>query len=207
MIEPTIAKDVLNNHVITKPSLMRRLFELGSSYSSQILSLNKMLGELDDAGNTTTLAGYLNLLSECGMLAGISKYAGSIIRKRNSIPKFQVYNNALRNVYCEFDFRKAKLNPKEWGRIFESAIGAHLINYVEPGGLKLYYWRENNDEVDFILEKFHTTVAIEVKSAADTHNTGLQVFKNKFNPKSAFFVGSSGIPVEDFLSEDPNDLF
>jgi uncharacterized protein len=207
MIEPTISKDILMLTPITKPTLMRQMFELGCAYSGQILSMTKMLGELKDAGNTTTLTGYLHLLDESGMLAGIEKYAGNIIRKKTSIPKFQVYNNALRNVYSEFNFTEAQQNGKVWGRIYESAIGAHLLNYVGRDGLQLYYWREGNDEVDFILERNRQTIAIEVKSGKDTKNTGLELFRQKYNPKSCFYVGTGGMPAEDFLSTNPCSLF
>src|SRR5574344_1378319 len=208
MIEPTISKDILMLTPITKPALMRQLFELGCAYSSQELSLTKIMGELNGAGNTTTLSGYLHLLDESGLLCGLQKFSGNIARARNSVPKFQVYNNALRNVYSELSYVDIQKNKKEWGRVFESAIGAHLINYVGNDGFNLYYWRESNDEVEYILERQNNqTIGIEVKSGKNASNKGLEIFRKKYAPKACFYVGTSGITAEEFLSLNPLDLF
>lgn len=101
---------------IMKPQLLRQLFEIGSDYSGELLSLTKVAAQLQDAGNVTTLAGYLHLLDECGLLCGLQKYAEDDARKYNSVPKFQVHNNALRNVYADEDFTEMMENPQIWGR-------------------------------------------------------------------------------------------
>lgn len=207
MIEPTISKDILMLTQIAKPALMRQLFELGCAYSSQELSLTKMMGELNGAGNTTTLSGYLRLLDESGLLCGLHKYSGNIVHARTSVPKFQVYNNALRNVYNHSSYKEVCNNKKEWGRVFESAIGAHLANYINHDGLQLYYWREGNEEVDYILEHNQQILGIEVKSGRNTENSGLDVFRKKYSPKACFYVGTTGISAEDFLSTNPLELF
>ena len=207
LIEPSISKDVMMDTKILKPQLMRQLFELGCSYSGQLLSLTKVAAQLQDAGNVTTLAGYLQLLDECGLLCGLQKYASDTARKYNSVPKFQVYNNALRNVYAEEDFADAIENPKTWGRYVESAIGAYLVCQAGICDYKVYYWRDRQDEVDFILVQRHKIVAIEVKTGRRTTNNGLNKFNTSFKPYRSLVVGSAGLSVEEFLSMDLNLLF
>ena len=207
IIDATINKDILMDTPISKPALLRQTFELGSAYSGNILSLNKMLGSLQDAGNTSTLASYINLLNESGLLCGLQKYSVDMSRRKASIPKFQVYNNALKMVYNPLTFEQAIMDRKTWGHIFESAIGAYLVSQAFVHRFNVYYWRERNDEVDFILQKKSSLVAIEVKSNAEKRTEGLEKFKQMFNPKSSFIVGDGGISAEDFFSMDLNKLF
>ena len=203
IIDATINKDILMNSVINKPALLRQTFELASSYSGEIVSLTKLIGSLQDAGNTTTLSGYLNLLSDCGLLCGLPKFCGDQSRMRASIPKFQVYNNALKTVHVDLKFDEAVRNPKVWGRIFESAIGAHIASNTFTSGYQAYYWRENNQEVDYIIKSGSKITAIEVKSNYESTSKGLTLFREKFNPQSAFIVGYGGFPPDQFLSENP----
>ncbi|MCK5023858.1 MAG: ATP-binding protein [Candidatus Aenigmarchaeota archaeon] len=207
MIETSIAKDILMLTRIDKPSLLKRLFELGSLYSGQILSYTKLMGQLQDAGNTTTLSHYLNLLSDCGLLGGLEKHAGNVIRKRSSSPKFQVYNNALLSAQDNKTFSDIILNPKDWGRYVESSVGAHLINNSVSERYNLHYWRDSNKEVDFILEKNGKLIALEVKSGKRAENTGMKSFAEKFHPAKVLLVGTGGIPIEEFLKLNPKELF
>jgi hypothetical protein len=207
LIQTSISKDILMLTRVDKPALLKRLFELGCLYSRQILSYTKITGQLQDAGNTTTLANYLNLLSECGLLAGLDKFAGNIIRKRGSSPKFQVYNNALITAQSNDTFEKAVINPQLWGRLVESSVGAHLINHADSDRYNLYYWREGNYEVDFILEKGDRVTGLEVKSGLNTGNAGMGVFLEKFRPGKVLLVGRGGIPYEEFLKINPKELF
>ena len=207
MIETSISKDILMDSPIQKPQLLRQLFELGASYSGELLSLTKVQGQLMDAGNVTTLANYLHLLDECGLLTGLQKYAVDNARKYNSIPKFQVYNNALRNVYMEEDFVDAVQDSRIWGRYAESAIGAYLVTNAANYGFTVYYWRDKQDEVDFILRRRQRTVALEVKTGRRTTNTGLKVFGDSYHPYRSLVVGSGGISVEEFLTMDLDGLF
>ena len=170
LIETSISKDILMLTRVDKPALMKRLFELGCLYSGQILSYTKMLGQLQDAGNTTTLSHYLELLDTAGLLAGIEKYSPNAIRVRSSSPKFQVHNTALLSSQRGDTFKEVRSRPDEWGRIVESTIGAHLINHSLSEGFNLYYWRERNDEVDFIIEKKGKVIALEVKTTATRFN-------------------------------------
>lgn len=207
LIETSISKDILMMTRVDKPALLKRLFEVGSLYSGQILSFTKLIGELQDAGNTTTLSHYLDLLSDSGLLAGIEKYAGNVIRRRSSSPKFQVFNNALLSVQSPDRFSELQLDPAKWGRLVESAVGAHLINQSISERFQLYYWREGSHEVDFVLEYGGKTIAIEVKSGVKAINRGMDLFAQKFNPAKVLMVGSVGIPLDIFLKMNPIDLF
>jgi len=207
LIETSISKDILMLTRVDKPALLKRLFELGSLYSGQILSYTKLMGQLQDAGNTTTLSHYLDLLSDSGLLGGIEKYAGNVIKKRSSSPKFQVYNNALLTAQGNHSFAEVTNNPKEWGRLVESIIGAHLINYSISDRYQLYYWRENNYEVDFVIEKKGKVIAIEVKSGRRGENKGMSEFTKKFKPDKVLLVGTGGIDIEMFLKTNPVNLF
>lgn len=207
IIDATINKDILMDTPIGKPALLRQTFELAAAYSGQLLSLNKMLGALQDAGNTATLAGYMHLLDESGLLCGLQKYSIDTARRKASIPKFQVYNNALKMVYGSLPFEQAILDRKAWGHILESCVGAYLVNQAFVHRFEVFYWRERNDEVDFVLRKKGSLIAIEVKGNAEKNTSGIEKFKALFSPKSAFIVGDSGIPVEDFLSMNISKLF
>ena len=207
IVEATINKDILMDTPISKPALLRQTFELGAAYSGQILSLTKMRGALQDAGNTTTLAGYVQLLNESGMLNGLQKYSIDTARRRSSIPKFQVYNNALKTIYNPNTFEQTILDRKAWGHVFESGIGAYIVSQAFVHRFEVFYWRERNDEVDFVLRKKGAVVAIEVKSNAEKNTAGLETFKRIFKPKNALIIGDGGIRAEEFLSMNINKLF
>ncbi len=207
LVEPTISRDVLLDNRIQKPQLFRQLFEIGSAYSGEELSLRKIAAQLQDAGNVTTLAGYLHLLDECGLLCGLQKYAQDTARKYNSVPKFQVQNNALRSAYTMESFQSVIEDPKVWGRCVESAVGAHLVSQSALHYYKVFYWRENNDEVDYVLVNGRKVVAIEVKSGRRQMNKGLVTFQHRFNPHRSLVVGSGGLSLEEFLTMDLSLLF
>ena len=204
--EASINKDILYNANITKPALLRQTFELASAYSGKILSLTKMLGSLQDAGNTTTLSGYLELLEVAGLVTGLQKYSVDMARRRASIPKFQVYNNALMSIYNQSSFSNALTNPKDWGRYYESAIGAHILNDAFVNNYKVYYWREKDKEVDFVISKNRKMVAIEVKSNNEIGNRGLEMIREMYKDATTLVVGDSGISAEEFLRYSPYDL-
>jgi predicted AAA+ superfamily ATPase len=206
LIETTIARDVLLLTRVDKPALLRRLFELGCRYSGQVLSYTKMLGQLHDAGNTTTLAHYLELLAGAGMLTGLSKYSGKVVRVRASSPKLQVFNTALLTAQSGLTPDEVRADREFWGRLTESAVGAHMANAAAAGHCELFYWREGNREVDFVLRKGRTVVGLEVKSgrAPDTL-PGLAAFSAAFRPRRTLLVGGDGIPVDEFLSRPVTD--
>ena len=200
LIETTIARDVLLLTRVDKPALLRRLFDLGCRYSGQVLSYTKMLGQLHDAGNTTTLAHYLDLLSAAGMLTGLPKYAGQAARLRGSSPKLQVLNTALVTAQSGLTPDEARADREFWGRLVESAVGAHLANAAAAGLCELFYWRDNNREVDFVVKTGRVVTAIDVKSGrAPEAQAGLAAFAEAFKPRRTLLVGGDGIPVDEFL--------
>lgn len=204
LIETTISRDVLLLTRIDKPALLRRLFELGCRYSGQILSYNKMLGQLHDAGNTTTLAHYLERLEGAGLLVGLQKYSGSTPRKRASSPKLQVLNNALLTVTSDVRPGEVEEDPAFRGRLVESAVGAHLANVAAGGVFAVHYWRERGSEVDFVVERRDALTAIEVKSGrARDARSGLAAFAASYGQVRKLLVGGDGIDIEEFLLRPP----
>jgi predicted AAA+ superfamily ATPase len=207
LAETSISKDILMMSRVDKPALMRRLFDLGCSYSGQELSFNKILGQLLDAGNTTTLSHYLGLLDSAGLLGGLEKYSRDKARKRSSSPKFQVHNTAFMSALHPFDFEMIVKDREKWGRIVESAVGAHLLNNAYSQGFSLFYWRDGNYEVDFVLEHKGRVVAIEVKSGIRLRAAGMVQFRKSYPDSKIMLVGRDGIPWEEFLLMNPMELF
>ncbi|MDR1170788.1 MAG: ATP-binding protein [Prevotellaceae bacterium] len=200
LIETSISRDIIMLTKVEKPALMRRLFE-------KIVSLTKIQGNLQEKGNITTLSNYLQMLAGAGLLTGLEKYAGNIIRKRSSVPKFQVFNNALMSQLLNTTLEQAKVDHKLWGQIVESAVGAHLLNHSITEKYSLYYWNENGNEIDFVIEKNNELVGLEVKTGKDSNNAGLAVFNSQFHPKHIFTIGTDGISMEEFFRMNPKTFF
>jgi len=207
LIETTVSKDILFLNRIAKPALLKNLFELGCLYSGKILSFTKMLGQLQDAGNTVTLSHYLNLLDKASLLSGIEKYSVQNFRQRASSPKFQVYNTALISSQKKETFEEIIRQPEKWGTVIETAVGAHLINNAKSGGYNVFYWRHVNHEVDFVLKYNDEIIGIEIKSGKKVVKQGMEQFQKLFNPNKVLLVGTSGIPWQDFLKISPLKLF
>ncbi|MDD3484141.1 ATP-binding protein [Azovibrio restrictus] len=201
LIHPNIEKDILQMTRVDKPALLKTLFELGcGAYSGQIISYTKLQGQLQDAGNTVTLAHYLDLLSQAGLLSGLAKYAGQKHRQRASSPKLNTHNTALMSALAGYTFTAATQDRSYWGRLVESAVGAHLINTASED-CQVQYWRESPDEVDFILDNGYRLAAIEVKSGSKFGTPkGLAVFAGKYANTKTLIVGEGGIPLPEFLS-------
>ena len=207
LVEPNIERDILSLTRVDKPALLKRLFEVGAAYSGQILAYNKMLGHLQEAGNTTTLARYLDLLANAGLLAGLLKYANRPLRRRASSPKLNVLNTALMTAGSGYSFAEAQADRSFWGRIVESAVGAHLLNTATTD-IRLYYWRDGQFEVDFVLQRGPRIVAIEVKSGAKrTALRGVDEFERRFRPVRSLVVGQDGIPLNEFLTVPAHTWF
>ena len=207
LVEPNIERDVLSMTRVDKPALLKRLFEFGALYSGQILSFNKMLGQLQDAGNTTTLTRYLDLLSQAGLLTGLSKHTERPVSARASIPKLNVLNTALMSAASGYTLEQARTDRMFWGRLVESAVGAHLINTASPS-ISVKYWRDGNHEVDFVLQRGPHTVGVEVKSGqTPASHRGLMEFERRFQPRATVVVGDSGVPLHEFLSEPADYWF
>jgi hypothetical protein len=202
LIEMTVSRDILLMKRIDKPALLRRLFDLGCAYSGQILSYQKMLGQLHDAGNTTTLAHYLDLLDAAGLIKGLQKISMEKVRQRASSPKLIVLNTALMTAETNKNLQTAKSDPDYWGRLVETAIGAALINNLKGSASEVFYWSGNNREVDFIVKYKEKLIAIEVKSGAKKSALpGIEEFAKSYSGCRKLLVGAQGIPVDQFLSQ------
>lgn len=205
LIHPNIEKDILQMTRVDKPALLKTLFELGCAYSGQLISYTKLQGQLQGAGNTVTLAHYLDLLSQAGLLTGLSKYAIHKHRQRASSPKLNALNTALISALGGYSFTDARNDRSYWGRLVESAVGAHLCN-TAPDGCLVQYWRESPDEVDFVLSNGRKLVAVEVKSGKRfAPPRGLKIFVGKFSTARALIVGEGGIPLAEFLSRSAEE--
>lgn len=207
IIEPTISKDILQLTNIQKPALLKNLFELGCIFTGEVLSYTKILGQLTDAGNTTTLSQYQKLLDEAWLLSGIQKFSGSKIKSRSSSPKWLVYNTSLSSVYDDSDFKSIKNDQVKWGRKVEQAVGTHLINSARVNNFQIFYWREVNDEVDFIIQRGKKIIPVEVKIGKIKSHKGLNAFSNKYNTSNAILISDDAFKWQEFLKIDVIDLF
>jgi hypothetical protein len=203
LIETSIARDILQMTRVDKPALLRRLFELGCAYSGQELSYTKMLGQLQDAGNTVTLSAYGRLLSGAGLLTPLEKYAGQKVRQRASSPKWLVHDTALVSAPLGLTLAQARKDTALWGRLVESSVGAHLLHGARDEGFEIFYWRDGDAEVDFVVKRADRVTAIEVKSGRLRSGVrgGLGEFERAFSPARVLLVGEGGISIEAFLGK------
>lgn len=202
LIETVLARDVLQMSKITKPVLLRHLFALAATLPAQSVSYTKMLGQLHDAGNTTTLAHYLKLLERAFLVSGLEVFSRGQQRKRGSSPKLVLWNNALVNALSTRSFADSLSDTVWWGRLVENAVGAHLCNSLNSVEYTITYWRDGNDEVDFVVSRGRDVWAIEVKSGRTGKTAGLTRFRNRYADARALLVGGQGIPLVEFFSRD-----
>jgi len=207
IVETSISRDILMLTRVDKPALLRRLFEMGVRYSGMELSYTKVLGQLQDSGNTTTLSHYLTLLGSAGLLSGIEKYSGSVARQRSSSPKFMVHNTALMSSSDTELFSGIREHPDKWGRYVESAVGAHLLDGHMKGYYRLFYWRKGNMEVDFVLVRDEDILALEVKSGRTRNRSGLEQFRKEYPHARVMLIGDSGMPWQEFLKMSMGEVF
>ena len=200
LIETVLARDVLQLQKITKPTLLRHLFALAATFPAQILSYNKMLGQLQDAGNTTTLAHYLRLLETAFLVSGLELFSRGSVRKRGSSPKLLLWNNALVNALSNRSFNESIADTSWWGRLVENAVGGYLINTLSPADYALTYWREGGCEVDFVIARGIKLWAIEVKSGRSGKTSGLELFRARYHDARLLVVGGNGIPLQEFFA-------
>lgn len=208
LIETAISKDILLLNRVEKPALLRQLFVLSCEYSGQILSYQKLLGQLTDAGNTTTLAHYQKLLESAFLIRGVPKWSGTALRRRSSSPKWLPLNTALVTAIGNRSFHEMRSSPDAWGRLVEVAIGAHLVNEGARNGIEVYYWKKGHYEVDFIVCKGKSLAAVEVKSGKKyTARPGLREFTKKYKFAKMLTVGAPGVGIEEFLMTPAKDWF
>ena len=209
IIEPTMTRDILLTTKIEKPALLKQLLDVGVGYSTQIMSYNRMLGQLQDAGNTTTLSKYIRLLDQAGLLTGLNKYSNRDIETKGTIPKFLVHNTALLSATRARVFEEALVDRKMWGTVVESSVGAHLLSQVNKlPNASLYYWRENDLEVDFVVAFKERIIGMEVKSGDESiPKKPAEKFAELFPKSSLLLIGRHGIPYETFMKAELADIF
>ena len=200
LIETVLARDVLQMSKVAKPVLLRHLFALAATLPAQCVSYTKMLGQLHDAGNTTTLAHYLKLLESAFLASGLELFSQGVQRKRGSSPKLVIWNNALVNALSTRSFADSLADTIWWGRLVENAVGAHLCNSLNSVEYSVTYWREGDYEVDFVIARGRDVWAIEVKSGRSGKAAGLTRFRNRYPDVKALLVGAQGIPLVDFFN-------
>jgi len=206
LVEPAIARDVLQLQTVHKPSLLRHLFAFAAAFPAQYVSYNKMLGQLQDAGNTTTLAHYLKLLETAFLVSGLELYSAGRGRRRGSSPKLILWNSALIHALSPLSFAEARRDGAWWGRVVENAVGAHLLNHLPEPAWQVTYWREGNTEVDFVVTQGREVWALEVKSGRPGRLSGLAAFRARYPRSRALLVGGDGIPLDDFFARSPSDF-
>jgi hypothetical protein len=206
LVEPAIARDVLQLQTVHKPSLLRHLFAFAAAFPAQHVSYNKMLGQLQDVGNTTTLAHYLKLLETAFLVSGLELYSAGRGRRRGSSPKFVVWNSALIHALSPLSFAEARRDGGWWGRVVENAVGAHLLNHLSEPVWQVTYWRVGDQEVDFVVTRGREVWALEVKSGRPGRLSGLAAFRARYPHAHALVVGGHGIPLEVFFARAPADF-
>jgi hypothetical protein len=207
LIETVLSRDVLQMQTITKPALLRHLFALAATYPAQMLSYNKMLGQLQDAGNTTTLANYLRLLETAYLVSGLELFSKGQVRKRGSSPKFVLWNNALVNALSLLSRKQARADGSWWGRLVENAVGAHLLNGLQGPDWSVTYWRDGDAEVDFVVAHGTRIWALEVKSGRPGKTYGIQAFRKRYPTAKVWLIGESGIKLADFFDRPAREWF
>lgn len=206
LMESAIARDVLALGQVSKPALLRNLFGVACAFPAQIVSYNEMLGTLQDAGNTVTLSHYLHVLGECFLISGLEKHAAAV-RSKGSSPKIVVWNNALISAHAGLSFKDSRADCGWWGRLVENAVGAHLLNHLSRATHSITYWRERDDEVDYIVSLGRKRWAIEVKSGRSMRPRGLGAFQKLFPGTTPVIIGSGGMDLEEFFLSDPRTFF
>jgi hypothetical protein len=208
IIETVIGRDILLTSPVRKPALLRQVFGMACVHPAEVVSHQKMLGQLVDAGNATTVAHHLHLLSAAYLLAVLPRWSGSRLLTRGSIPKLIIRDNALANAMAPPDLERARLSGPMRGRLIENAVGAALVALAERTGAELFYWRDRQDEVDFVLRHGSRLIAIEVKSGRP-RASGLAVFRRRWPSAAAILVGGTGgegvLPLARFF-EDPASI-
>ncbi len=201
IVGSVIGRDIVSLKQIKKPALMRQLIDIAPSYSGRIMAYNKLLGLLHDKGNATTVKHYLNLLSDAGLTTTLFRYTPAPHSGIASRPKFNVLNTALMTAPSGYSFEEAQIDRPFWGRVVESAVGAHLCN-TRNTATRIHYWRDKSGkhEVDFVISRGPHLVGVEVKSGKKQTHHGLDAFRDRFPHAKTMIVGPSGFPFNEFLS-------
>jgi uncharacterized protein len=181
VIETVIEKDILLNHTVKSPALFRQAFELLMSYPAQEISYTKLLGLLQGKGNTDLIKNYLRLYEGAFLVKALEKFSTNKLKVRSSSPKILPLCPAFYYAGIQAPYSSA-----ERGHVFEMVVGAQLVRTGAP----LYYWREKNDEVDYVVKVGRKIYAIEVKSGKRERSTGLEAFQKKFPTSKCVIINT-----------------
>jgi predicted AAA+ superfamily ATPase len=110
-----------------------------------------------------------------------------------------VYDTSLMTYADGANRRRLLDNPTDRGRLVESAVGAYLLSRGKDEGFEVYWWRERNNEVDFVIKKGSQLTAIEVKSGRVKNVGGSLIFKQQYPEALSLIIGSVNCGLEDFL--------
>ncbi|HNR10724.1 MAG TPA: ATP-binding protein [Nitrosomonas europaea] len=169
IVEAVIGKDILQSRKVANPALFRQAFEILCAYPAQEISYTKLLGQLQDKGNTDLVKYYIELYGGAFLLHALQKYSPKTWLARSSSPKMLPACPALYSMVAGVDVMRS---TEQRGRAFELVVGAELMQL--PG--QVFYWRERNDEVDFVYQYRERLYAIEVKSGRKKSARGLDAF-------------------------------
>jgi len=209
LIETVLNKDILLLTPVAKPALFRQVFSLACLHPAEVLSLNKMLGQLQEAGNATTILSYLKLLDAAMLLKPLERFSGNRIRQKISSPKLVLLNNALVNASFPQRFNEIKENDSRWGRLVENTVGAALVNNNAGKAVEIFYWRDRDHEIDFVLRQGEKVLGIEVKTGGRQTSKGRGPFLRKFPAHEVIMtcVGGGDIPAEALVSMSAEEIF
>ncbi len=200
VIEPVLSRDIPLLTEVRNPALLRNLFFLACHYAGQELAYRKIQGHFKDVKSVLTISGYQRMLEQTYLLLGLQKWSGKDLLRRNSSPKWVPLNSGLISAVKNFPRVEAVKDPVYWGRLVEASVGAYLINQGKMHNYEVYYWRDDKNEIDFVLRKGSKLIAIEVKTNYERHAEQFQLFLKKFPQARVILVGPEGIKLEEFLS-------
>ncbi len=200
LLETVVGRDIPAVQRVDNPALFRQTLHLACQHPAEIISLQKLVGQLQDRGSINTLANYLEFLSAAFLIRPVQKWSSRPLRVRASSPKLIVQNNALINALRNVAYPEALSDKVFYGRLVENTVGAALVN----SGEEVYYWNDRDKEVDFVVHRGNKILAIEVKSGvSEAGVSGLKTFQARFPGAVAVTVGGEGadMSVEEFLEK------
>jgi predicted AAA+ superfamily ATPase len=185
IIDPAISHDIFSLTEVRRPALLKQVFALSAASPAQIVSLNKLQGQLQDKGALDTISHYLSLLEDSFLIAALDKHTAKPIRSRSAPPKLVVLNNALLAVMDQRGIPNKKNDPERFGNWVENAVLAFCWN----SGQQVSYWRDDTYEVDGVIDGPWGSFAIEVKTSSfiERDLIGLLEFTRQY-PKYAPLV-------------------
>jgi predicted AAA+ superfamily ATPase len=175
VLESVLSKDIFMLAKINKPALFRQVLEVALLYPAQEISYQKIVGQLQEAGSVETIKNYLEILNAAYLVSTLEKFSTRPLSVKSSSPKILPLCPAL--VHAIKSPTEITANQTWRGRVFEAAVGAYLGKLP---GVKLCYWRDGNDEVDFVLQHENKILGVEVKSGTKYKGNGPASFRARF---------------------------